>query len=331
MAVVIVGKQYLHRKLPDAQEYHLRQVAIGITRGKEGNGIGGNKHGSADLDGCLCRSKGVVLDDALVGIVVNQMAATQRIGKRERHIMLQDMPITRHIDPLFTRFPVDHIVVGTVLPRDVVLPSAATQVMVGVQAVRLVMVGHAMVDVVLRTDCGALRRTRLHAIAAGLETVTVACRQESGGVARVNGRTIAVVEGPAMVELHRSEVVDQVETVVAVTPGATITDGVARVGGILHVDAEAVDIAAISAFAKVVVVVVCIAVQYEIVGACRLVIADGHPVVHGDVFHDAMRALACRDAFRLGVALDPDWHADDVEVAQMEVVGTEIECAKTKA
>ena len=86
--------------LLDTQEYHLRQVAIGITRGKEGNGIGGNKHGSADLDGCLCRSKGVVLDDALVGIVVNQMAATQRIGKRERHIMLQDMPITRHIDPL---------------------------------------------------------------------------------------------------------------------------------------------------------------------------------------------------------------------------------------
>ena len=179
-----------------------------------------------------------------------------------------------------------------------------------------------MVNIVLRADFRAFRRAGTHAIATGLEAIAIACRLESRGVLGIVGRTVTIIKSPAMVELCRCLVVDQVEAVVAVAPRPAVADDIARLGGFLHMDAETVDIAAIFSFAIGVVVVVGIAVQHEVVGTRCLVVANGHAVVHGNVLNDAMRSLSCRYAFRLGMSLDSYRQTDDVEVAQVQVVGS---------
>ena len=63
-------------------------------------------------------------------------------------------------------------------------------------------------------------------------------------------------------------------------------------------------------------------------GTGCLIVADGHTVMHGYVLHNAMRPFAGAHTFRLGVSLHSDGHSHNVEVTQMQIVGTEIEGTK---
>jgi hypothetical protein len=44
------------------------------------------------------------------------VATLRRVGEGVRHVILQDMPIAGHVDSLFVGFPVDPVVVRTVVP-----------------------------------------------------------------------------------------------------------------------------------------------------------------------------------------------------------------------
>ena len=127
---------------------------------------------------------------------------------------------------------------------------------VGIEPVRLVTESHAVVDIVLWTYCRAFRSTCIHAIAASLETITVASRLECCGVSGIGGGTVAVIECPAMVYLDGSQIVDQVKAIIAVTPCTTIAYGIVRISGMLYMEAETVYITSIVTLAIVVVVVI---------------------------------------------------------------------------
>ena len=154
-----------------------------------------------------------------------------------------------------------------------------------------------------------------------LETITVASRLECCGVSGIGGGTVAVIECPAMVYLDGSQIVDQVKAIIAVTPCTTIAYGIVRISGMLYMEAETVYITSIVTLAIVVVVVIGVTIDNQIVFPCSLIIADGHSIMHGNVLNNTVGALSCRDALGLGVPFDAHGDTNDVEIAEVQIVG----------
>ncbi len=98
------------------QKSHLGQVAISIAWSEKRGGVCGDKHVGSDRHGSLCWCKGIVVDGALGSVAVNQVPALRRVGEGERHVILQDVTVARYIDSLLVGFPVDHVVIRTVVP-----------------------------------------------------------------------------------------------------------------------------------------------------------------------------------------------------------------------
>ena len=96
----------------------------------------------------------------------------------------------------------------------------------------------------------------MHTPSASLKAIAVAGADKGLGVVRVGSGTKAVVEGEAMVDFHRCQTVNEVETVVAVAPGTTVAKHIPHERRVAKVAAEAVDIAAIGALGEIVVIVV---------------------------------------------------------------------------
>ena len=90
------------------------------------------------------------------------------------------MVIAWHVDSLVCGLTVHHIiVVALVHGRGVLLPEVASQVVIGIDAIRLVAIGYAMVNVVRGTYVWTFRLIAAHAPAASLEAIAISGTLES--------------------------------------------------------------------------------------------------------------------------------------------------------
>ncbi len=161
-------------------------------------------------------------------------------------------------------------------------------------------------------------------ISARFDAVAVCPAHEVG--------VIPVFPCPAAVYCHRRIVGDEVETVVAVAPCPAAFEHVSGVFGVGHVAAEAVYILARTMFRHRVVVVVGIAVEYEVVGPFPYHEAYTHAVMHSDVFYRVVVvAPAYGKRLRLCVRGDGYLGARDLEIAEVQVVGMDVEACHALA
>ena len=297
---------------------------------------------------------GIVCQCAFILVNISPVSIAARTAYRQvRHTVLYDVVIAYNVCScrLHVRLvSVHHIIVirrttaGTIVYRSIVLPDVATQMMIRIEAIGLVLISHAVSNRVLRyhrVAVGILRIPRCrytHAVAASLEAVAVT-------TLGTTVRLIAIIERPTVVPHHGSLVVNAVKAVVAVPPRPAALEAVAGVRGIDQMDAEAVTVASqrfrcvchrpsgfvivigIIRFERriVVVVIICVAVLYKIVAAACGIITYGHVVVHRYILHDAVRAVASRDALTLIMTVHGGLHTDNVEILQMYVVAMQIE------
>ena len=216
------------------------------------------------------------------------------------------MPPTRHARGIVLQ-PAEQVEVHPVPPRGVVDEVDATEVVVRIEAVRLVAHRDAAAHDVPRDR----RREPLHrraGVTARLEAVAVRARGEV--------RRVAVVEGPAVLRGHRLRGIDEVEAVIAVEPRPAAAEHVAH-APLPPVVAEAVDVAAAAIARHRVVVPVGVAVQHQVVRAIADPHADRHPVTQRQPLEDVVAALHV-DADRLGVAPDRHLHAHHVEALEVQ-------------
>jgi hypothetical protein len=130
------------------------------------------------------------------------------------------------------------------------------RVMVGVEARRCIVEGHAESNGVLDAVGNVPA-----AVAARLEPIPVAGRRPRSGLGQV-----AVAPGPGVLDGHRRKGIDQVEPVIGVPPGAVAPEDVAWVAG-RDVGAEAVGVLPGPVRAVRVVVVVGVGVEDKVAAA----------------------------------------------------------------
>ena len=227
------------------------------------------------------------------------------------------MVVTGHVNGLGHRLAVHHVVVALVGIRRVVIPVVSTQMMVGIDAVLLVLPGDAVLNDIPRSRHAL--GDGAHAVAAALDARTVAARHQIG--------IVAVLPGPAAVHHHGRIVVNQVEAVVAVTPRTASANHVVGMRRTRQVEPEAVAVAACPVFRHRVVVVVGITIEHQVVAAPREIDADAHSVVDVHLLNHTIATPAHRDILALRVAGDGHLNANDVELLQPPVVAFHVESA----
>src|SRR5574344_1757989 len=118
------------------------------------------------------------------------------------------------------RLLINHLIVVLIKIGTIVVPVVASQMMVGIESVSLVVIR----DTVFYRITGSINGFRLHfkTVTACLKTVSVT-RRTSRKV------LISIIECPTMVECDRCIVVDQVEPVIAVAPRAATSEHIARI------------------------------------------------------------------------------------------------------
>ena len=196
-------------------------------------------------------------------------------------------------------------------------PIVSPQVMVRIKTVGTIVVSNAVLDDIP----GSFHTVGLYlqSIPTCFEAVPIASFLRRGI------RLVPIIERPAVIDGNRSQVTNQVETIVTIIPGTASMKDISFVS-CLCMAAESVSISSCTLLAHAVVIVISIAIEEKVVASSPYTESNAHAIMNGDILYDVIGiAPPYGHAFRLGMGGDGDLRPNDIKILEMQIVRMDIE------